>query len=189
MSIIKGSTLAQGIQTALNKAILEATTPGPLLLQLMDGTDKVLVIEWNGNLHDPQSSGFDAYRGDGKVTLVRPGHISYQVPPSVDADDAAWNIRAGVPLWILNIAPPRPPVVVGIGVLHPVHNSATCAFYDPARKTALMRLYCGDPRFPLNEQWPDGLLSYAEQREQIEEAGGALEPTPLRRPVFTQPWP
>jgi len=189
MSIIKGSALAQGIQAAINKAILRATTPGPLLPQLMDGTNKVLVIEWNGNLHDPHGSGFDACRGDGNVTLVRPGTVSYQVPPSVDVDDAAWNIRAGVPLWILNIAPPRPPIVVGIGVLHPLHNSATCVFYDPVSKMAVLRLYCGDPRFPLDKPWPDGMLSYAEQREQIEEAGGALEPTPMSRPVFTQPWP
>jgi len=189
MSIIEGTTLAQGIHTAISGAILEATTPGPLLLQLMDGTDKVLVIEWNGSLQNPQGSGFDASRGDGKVTLVRPGHVSYQVPPSVDTDDAAWNIRAGVPLWILNIGAPRPPMVLGIGVLHPVHNSATIQFYDPASKTALVRLYCGDPRFPYGEPRPEGLLSYEEQRTQIEEAGGAIEPTPLTRPVFTKPWP
>jgi hypothetical protein len=189
MSIAADNNVVQGIQTAMGKAILEATTPGPLLLQLLDGTEKVLVIEWNGSLHDPVGSGFNAFRGDGKVTLTRPGHRSYQMPPSVDTDDAAWNIRAGVPLWILNICPPRPPVVLGIGVLHPVHNSATCVFYDPTSKEAVLRVYFGDPRYPINKPRPQELLSYEEQREQIEAAGGALEPTPMLRPVFTKPWP
>ncbi|MCE2836201.1 MAG: hypothetical protein LW834_04355, partial [Cyanobium sp. 49614_E6] len=101
MTVFQGTTCAKGIRTAINKAIVEATTPGAVMHQLLDGADKVLVIEWNGSLDDAQVAGFNAYRGDGKLTLMRPDHRSYLVPPSVDVNDAAWNIRAGVPLWLL----------------------------------------------------------------------------------------
>jgi hypothetical protein len=188
MTIFQGPTLAQGIQTAINKAILEATTPGAVMHHLLDGSEKVLVIEWNGSLLDPHHAGFDAFRGDGKLTLLRPGHPSYQVPPSVDLDDAEQNIRAGVPLWLLNTSTGWP-VVLGIGVLHPVYSSASIAFYDHASRQPLSRVYFADPRVDLRQALPEGHPLVAEQRAAIEEAGGAIEPTPLLAPVFTKAWP
>ena len=188
MTIFQGPTLAEGIQTAINKAILEATTPGAVMHHLLDGQEKVLVIEWNGSLLDPHRDGFDAYRGDGKLTLLRPDHPSYQVPPSVDLEDAEQNIRAGVPLWLLNTSTGWP-VVLGIGVLHPAYSSATIAFYDHQSRQPLSRVYFADPRVDLNKPLPEGCLPTTEQRAAIEEAGGGIEPTPLSAPVFTNPWP
>lgn len=187
MTIFQGSALAQGIKTAINKAIMEATTPGAVMHFLVDGRDKVLVIEWNGDLTSPHFDDYDAYRGDGKLTMLRPDHPSYQVPPSVDTDDAAWNIRFGVPLWLLNTSSGRP-VVLGIGVLHPAYSSASIAFYDHENQKALDRIYFGDPRVDMRKQLPEGHPTMADQRAAIEEAGGALEPTPLWAPAFTKRW-
>lgn len=187
MTIYIGSTCAQGIKIAINTAILEATTPGTVLPQLLNGDEKVLVIEWNGPLDEAMTAGFDAYRGDGRLTLLRPGHYSYLIPPSVDADDAAWNIRAGVPFWLLNTRDVSP-VVMGIGVLHPLFSSATVVFYDHRSRQFAGKMYFGDPRVHYTRDLPEGVRTMEEERDWIEEAGGAMEPSPVMVPPFVVPW-
>ncbi|MCE2836202.1 MAG: hypothetical protein LW834_04360, partial [Cyanobium sp. 49614_E6] len=91
------------------------------------------------------------------------------------------------PLWLLNISTGWP-ITVGIGVLHPVFTSATVVFYDHRTNHALGKMYFSDPRIHRGLPLPEGVVSMEEERERIEEAGGAMEPSPLLAPLFGKPW-
>ena len=184
-------------------------TNNQLMVALLDGQDKVMTFEWNGDLLDMYNpNNFDKSRGDGRVRIIRPDHPSYLVPPSVDTNDSEFNIRAGVPLWLLNTrhtganptganptranptgAGVRRPIVLGIGVMHPRFSSATMVIYDPITDKKIASTYFGDPRHSTHLPWPEGLENYDEQLRWIEENGGDIEPTPFLRPSFNAPWP
>lgn len=173
--------LAQGIRRTVQTGILLATaTPGPILAALTDGEEKVVVIHYFG---EEAGGSYDPNRKDGMVSLLRPDDAGYRCPPSVDLNDRATDIRAGVPLWLV-----RPghdsALVLGIGRLHTRWNAAHIDFYDPISRRHAVRFLFTDPRMPLN-QLPEGWPTPQEQQTEIDAAGGALEPAPL----FAPNWP
>lgn len=172
---------------SVNVGLALLTTTPPLAIQMLDGRDKVIIIEWNGDIDDVRLEDFDPQRGDGRVTIVRPGDRLYQVPPSVDLEDAEHNIRAGVPLWLLNTLTRRP-IVLGVGVYHPVYSSASMVYYDTATGRKNASYYHGDPRINLHDPLPEGTLTVDEQKKRIKDSGGAIEPTPILRPSFKVAW-
>jgi hypothetical protein len=181
--------LAQGIQRTMDHALLTLTTPGPFLHQLMDGSDKVLITFWEGDPAIGDHKEFNPERGDGRVLLLRPGMPGYAIPPSHDPDDAAADIRAGVPLWLLK-SPDEfqsEPYVLGVGKLHPRWNSISLRLYCTASKQPLIDMYFGDPRIDMANP-PEGHPSFKVQEEQIESAGGACEPMPYRAPQHPGLW-
>jgi hypothetical protein len=189
MSDKQGRTAAKCIERAINTALNAVATTNGLMFELMNGKDKIITFEWNGDLLDLDNrDNFDKSRGDGRVRIIYKGEPSYQVPPSVDIDDADFNVRAGVPLWLLNTSTARP-IALGIGVMHPRYSSATMVIYDHVSDLKIATTYFGDPRHSTHLPWPEGLENYDEQIAWIEENGGSLQPTPVRRPIFVAPWP
>jgi hypothetical protein len=180
-------TLSESIQCAINAGLLLLSTTNQLATQLLNGNDKVIVIEWNGDIRRIHEDRFNPERGDGRVTITYPGQVSYQVPPSVDPDDAAFNIRMAVPLWLLNTNS-RYPVVLGLGVFHPIYTSAQMVMYEPMTRRKVGSYYMGDPRVPFNQPLPEGHLHHREQGQILREAGCCMEPTPLLAPQFSVPW-
>lgn len=181
-------TLYVPIAKAVNLGIVLLSSTNQLSVQLLDGRDKVIVIEWNGDtsqIDDPEN--FDPLRGDGRVTITYPGQMSYQVPPSTDLDDINHNIRMAVPVWVLNTAM-RKPVVLGMGHFFPLYTSAGMVFYDPQTRRKTGTYYMGDPRVRPSKPWPEGHPTLDEQRQHLLEANCGLEPTPILAPAFNVPW-
>jgi hypothetical protein len=164
--------LAEGIERSVNTGILLATTiPGPIMAAMADGTEKVLIIHYFGDLN---GRSYDAIRKDGMITMLRPSDVGYRVPPSYDPDDSQSSIRAGVPLWLVKPGLDEA-IVLGYGKLHPRWSAATVDLYDPSSKRHLIQMFFGDPRIDIPTR-PDGHLSLGEQKEEIAAAGGAVEP-------------
>jgi hypothetical protein len=187
MTVNPHPALPKSIGLGLNLGIAVISTTSHLAIQMLDARDKVIIIEWNGDLDDVREDDFQPERGDGRVTLVKPGDRLYQVPPSIDPDDAGHNMRTGVPLWLLNTTR-RVPVVLGIGVFHPIYTGASMVYYDITTGRKSFSAYHSDPRINLHEPLPEGMLTPQEQQKRITESGGDIEPTPILRPSFNVAW-
>lgn len=173
--------VAPGIQKAMDTAILLCTTQAAVASRFLTGEEKAICVFWQG---DPTRPGdFEPERGDGRIDLLYPGTPGYQLPPTFDAHDAAANLRAGVPLWLLHSGDAHRPegYTLAVGALHPLHNSITADLYCPVSRHKLCRAYFGDPRRDMHHP-QEGWLSFAEQKRQIEEAGGTPEHGPCRAP-------
>lgn len=183
MIYTKTTGVAFGIQKAMDTVILLCTTDPTVAARFLTGEDKVICAFWQG---DPTRPGdFNPQRGDGRTELLYPGTPGYQMPPTFDSNDAAANLRAGVPLWLLHSGDEQRPggYTLAVGALHPVHNSITADLYCPASRHKLCRAYFGDPRRDMRspqEEWP----TFAEQKQQIAEAGGTPEPGPWLAPRY-----
>ena len=176
----KTTGLAEGIERSVNAGILLATTiPGPIMAAMLDGTEKILIIHYFGDL-DGRS--YDATRKDGMITMLRSDDVGYRVPPSYDPDDSQSNIRAGVPLWLVKPGIDGA-IVLGYGKLHPRWSAATIDLYDPSSKRHLIQMFFGDPRVNIPPR-PDGHLSLGEQKEEIAATGGAVEPPAMLAPLY-----
>lgn len=177
----QASGVAAGIQKAMDTIIILCSAHPQVAVRFLTGEDKVICAFWQG---DPTRPGdFVPERGDGRVELLYPGTPGYQMPPTFDQHDAAANLRAGVPLWLLHSGDAHHPegYTLAVGALHPVHNSITADLYCPVSRHKLCRAYFGDPRRDMrnpHEDWP----SFAEQKAQIEEAGGTPDHGPCRAP-------
>ena len=178
----KNYGLAEGLERSVKMAILMATAfPSPLLASFLEGTEKVLVIHYNG---DWQGRTFDPQRKDGMVSLLYPDHEFYRLPPSHDPLDGRASIRAGVPLWLLRPCSEEA-LVLGVGKLHPLWNAATIDFYDPDTRLHLGQKFFGDPRINFNDP-PEGCLDLDELQREIAAAGGAVSPPPLLAPRYPE---
>lgn len=172
--------LAEGIDRCVKAAILMITAhPSPVLASFLDGTEKMLVIHYNG---DREGHTFDPLRGDARVSLFLPENDGYNLPPSHNPFDSRTNIRAGVPLWLLRSCDEEPRVL-GIGKLHPRWNAATIHFYDPDTRRHRGHKFFPDPRIDFNalpEDYPD----LEELQREIAAAGGAVAPLPRLAPRY-----
>lgn len=175
--------VASGITKAVNRALLLCTTTGQTASRFLDGTPKVITLFWEGDPIVGTQEDFEPERGDGRVEILYPGCAGYVLPPHWNLQDAACNIRAGVPMWLLKSGDEHQPepYVLGMGVLHPRWSSATLDLYCSASRDRLCRTYFGDPRRDFNQpqpNWP----SIKEQKAQIAEAGGMPRTGPDRAP-------
>jgi hypothetical protein len=176
----KTTGLAEGIERSVNTGILLATTiPGPIMAAMLDGTEKILIIHYFGDL-DGRS--YEPTRKDGMITMLRPDDVGYRIPPSYDPDDSQSNIRAGVPLWLVKPGLDEC-IVLGYGKLHPRWSGATVDLYDPTNKRHLIQMFFGDPRISIPTR-PEGHPSLSEQKEEIAAAGGAVEPPAALAPRY-----
>jgi hypothetical protein len=175
---ITNTDLAEGIRRAVGKITCLATTPGPILPQLIQGGEKVLVAFYEGDIAENGGADFDEERGDGNVRLLFPGMPGFALPPSWRPDWDGQSIYAHVPLWLLQH--PRGQsgelVTLGIGAVHPRWNSATISWYDPSSRKPLGALYCCDIRQRRSKE------QMQQEMREIEAAGGNLAPVPVRAP-------
>lgn len=155
MSIYTAKTgLACAINEAINLGMETAVDPAQgIIQQLLHGDEKALVIAWRGPI-DPRAFHEDAdpRRGDGAVTLVRPGDELYRLPNNIDIDSL--NIRMGVPLWVLGWEN-HGPITLAMGLFHPLFCSASLDVFSPQSGERLIRLYVVDHRVPEDELTPD----------------------------------
>lgn len=179
----KTSGVADGIQKAMNAAILLCTTQPQIAMQFLSGEDRVICVFWEGDLNRPED--FDPERGDGRIEILVPGAPGFQFPPTYEQDNAATNIRAGVPLWLLHPGDARQPegYTLAVGALHPRHSSITADLYCPETRRKLCRAYFADPRRDMNHPQEDW-LSFSEQKQQIDAAGGTPDHGPLLAPRY-----
>lgn len=173
--------VAKGIERTVQTAVLRTVSvPGPTLAALTDGTEKILVIHYRGEL---EGRSFDASRGDAEVKLLRPGQSGYRRPPSYDRR-VGHEIRSGVPLWLVRPAPDGV-IVLGVGRLHTRWASATIDLYCPITSRRLEQMYFPDARFNPAVTYADR-PSPLEQLAEIREAGGAAAIAPRYAPRFEE---
>lgn len=148
-------TLALGLTQAIGTAIQTATTPGSILHHLIDGTPKCLVMEWNGDPAQPHAP-MDSRRGDGRVTLHRPGDPGYAMPFVHDSEDEGSDIRFGVPTWIINrhglsADDGRDLRVIGVGKLSVVQQVLWAYIYEDGHflADALIQMGEATPALPM----------------------------------------
>ena len=199
--------LAPSIKAGINHALggkLKHPAEG-VLPMLLDGSAKVLVIEWNGDLANAYEDCFDPARGDGQLHVLRPWESAYQVPSqfdyyfavqkaamqdagkgdaAVDPNAVPWNIRATVPLWVLGRPDNRGSrTVIASGGYHPRWAGATLDFFCPYGGQVLIRLYFSDVDTDHTMPGEDYVPS-AQQTAWINEAGGQVWRYDGRGPVF-----
>lgn len=157
MSIYTAKTgLACAINESINLGMEAAVDPAQgIIQQLLHGDEKALVIAWRGPM-DPRAFHEDAdpHRGDGTISLVRPGDELYRLPNNIDI--SSLNIRMGVPLWVLGWEN-HVPITLAMGLFHPLFCSANLDVFSPKSGERLIRLYVVDHRVPDDELTPDHL--------------------------------
>lgn len=178
--------LAPAFTETVNIGLQQIVDPAQgLLQQLLDGSAKALIIHWRGPLQ-PEAFGDDAEkgRGDGSVALVRPGDPLYRLPANVD--QAALNIRMGVPLWVLGWEQQQP-ITLAMGLMYPLFASASLDVFSPQSGRHLARFYFADGRVPESKQNRDYMewKSHCDTIE-LQELDVLLRPNP---PEQAPRWP
>lgn len=173
-------TIKLGMETAIDPA-------QGIIQQLLHGDPKALIIAWRGPMnpgafHDDA----DPRRGDGAVTLARPGDALYRLPSNIDIDNL--NIRMGVPLWLLGWEN-HAPITLAAGLFHPLFCSASLDVFSPESAEHLSRIYQIDHRVPedrLNSDYVEW-KAYWDECE-LQELDALLNPSlPNRAPTWPLP--
>lgn len=193
--------IPRGPLKALSRSIQIVTLPGPFTEAMLSGKPKTLISLWCGDL-DKDEESYSSARGDGTTILSQPGDPLYCLPAGRFTGhpgfDPSPNIRAGIPIWLLNstsmlqLDDPTKVKVIAVGNVHPLFNTATMDVYRDGQWQC--RRYCYDVRLNRSEVIN---LDVEQQFDQIEEMGGDLGPTcsvapswaPGGRSVFPMPNP
>jgi hypothetical protein len=187
-SIERGA--AHGILSAANKAILDLTAHPEALVNFIDGRQKVVVIEWNGDPGDGSDlQRFDQSRGDGDWAILSSGDDGYCVPEGITdfrlGEKGEHNWRLSVPLWLLNAQPDcEENYTLAVGFLHPLFSSATLCFYDWKTGNFIAQVYLCDPRYPRQkgDRWIDNAVK--KQVSYIAARGGSIKAAPAQAPCY-----
>lgn len=175
---------AAGLNQLINEALLHIADPQePILARLLDGTYKVLSIEWKGPFTDQALCDEEPDEwGNWRVGLhTCNADPLYLCPPTVNT--ATLNIRMGVPLWVYGWRE-NERVAIAAGLFHPLFTSTTLDVWNTDDGQHAERLYVADPRdsdseepLQLRRQW---------QMARLESSGGHLPmPKPFKRPSLS----
>lgn len=175
---------AAGLNQLINDALLHIAQPTePFLIRLLDGTWKVLSIEWKGPLNDQALCDEEPDQwGDWRVGMhTCSADPLYVAPPTVSMEQL--NIRMGVPLWVYGWDGDERIAIAG-GLFHPLFTSATLDVWNTADGRHAERLYVADPRD--SESGRPLQLRRMEQMARLEASGGHLPlPKPPTRPSLS----
>jgi len=158
---------------SIARTIDEATRVGPIVAELLNGSEKLIVIPYFGYADDQQQAwgDFNPGRGDGEPILTFPSHVLYVPDPYPTPNP---NIRASVPFLLIATQDTESlcrgiGTVKAIGYLFPRFNSAMVDFYHMGLFRT--RQYLHDPRHS-----PRDLLGPAVQAEwaEVQESGASL---------------